>query len=169
MELQTARLRMRSLRKSDVDPYSQIVADTRTVAYLGDGQPHSRSQANAYIADCIARENSTGITRFAIELRETEEFIGFSGFKEISGWIDFGYRFSPEYWGKGYATEAGAAAIKFGWDQLHLDEVVAGVAPKNFASLGVLTKLGFQPQNCPNGLDRSYKWFGLRRPTIANL
>lgn len=167
MECQTERLRVRSLRKSDVDPYFEIVADTRTVAYLGDGRPHSRSQANAYIDDCIARESSTGITRFAIELRETEEFIGFSGFKEISGWIDFGYRFSPKHWGKGYATEAGTAVIKFGWDDLQLGQVVAGVAPKNVASLSVLTKLRFEPQNCPNGLDRSYKWFGLRRPAIA--
>jgi len=168
MELQTERLKVRSLHNSDIDPYAQIVADIRTVAYLGDRRPHSRSQAHAYIVDCIARENSTGITRFAIELRETEQFIGFSGFKEISGWIDFGYRFSPEHWGKGYATEAGTVVIEFGWDQLHLDQVVAGIDPKNFASLSVLTKLEFEPQNCPNGLDGSYKWFGLKRPARAN-
>jgi len=166
MEILTERLRIRSFDHSDLDPYASLVADARTVAYLGNGQTHSRSQAHKYILDCIVRENSTGITRFAVELRETKQFIGFTGFKEISGWIDFGYRFSPQHWGKGYATEAGTAAIKYGWDRLHLDHVVAGVDSRNLASSTVLMKLKFEPRSCPKGLDSSYNWFGLNRSTI---
>ena len=163
MEIQTERLRIRSFDHSDLDPYASIVADARTVAYLGDRQTHSKRQAHQYVLDCIAREVSTGISRFAVELRATEQFIGFTGFKKISGWIDFGYRFSPEHWGKGYATEAGDAAIEYGWDRLNLDHVVAGVDPKNHASSTVLKKLKFEPRSCPVGLDPSCEWFELNR------
>lgn len=165
MEIQTERLRIRSFGHSDLDPYASIVADARTVAYLGNGQTHSRSQAHKYILDCIARENSTGIARFAVELLETEQFIGFTGFKDISGWIDFGYRFSPQHWGKGYATEAGKAAIKYGWNCLRLDHLVAGIDSRNIASSAVLAKLKFEPRSCPKGLDSSYDWFELNRST----
>jgi RimJ/RimL family protein N-acetyltransferase len=86
-----------------------------------------------------------GYGRFACVWKETGEVIGFSGLKyvpEISD-TELGYRFLPEFWGLGLATEAGRASINFARSDLRLQRLVALVHPENVASAKVLTKLGF--------------------------
>ena len=86
-----------------------------------------------------------GYGRFACVWKETGEVIGFSGLKyvpEISD-TELGYRFLPEYWGLGLATEAGWASIDFARFDLGLKRLVAMVHRENKASARVVTKLGF--------------------------
>ena len=59
--------------------------------------------------------------------------------------VDVGYRFHPEYWGQGFATEACAASLEFGFGTLGLHEIVAFVLPNNGASIRVLEKVDMQP------------------------
>ena len=56
---------------------------------------------------------------------------------------DIGFAFLPEFWGRGLATEAGAASIEFARSTLGLARLVAMVHPDNVASARVVTKLGF--------------------------
>jgi RimJ/RimL family protein N-acetyltransferase len=86
-----------------------------------------------------------GYGRFACVWKETGAVIGFSGLKyvpEISD-TELGYRFLPEFWGRGLATEAGRASIDFARSDLGLRRLVAMVHPDNVGSANVLTKLGF--------------------------
>jgi RimJ/RimL family protein N-acetyltransferase len=86
-----------------------------------------------------------GYGRFACVWKATGEVIGFSGIKYVPEIEDneLGYRFLPEYWGRGLATEAGAASIEFARTTLRLGRLVAMVHPDNVASARVVTKLGF--------------------------
>ena len=70
--------------------------------------------------------------------------IGFSGFKYIPELdeVDLGFRFHPEYWGHGLATESALACIEFGFERLNLKRIVALVLPENTASIRVLEKAG---------------------------
>lgn len=52
------------------------------------------------------------------------------------------YKFFPEYWGNGYATETSRALIKTGFEVLYLHKIEAGVATGNAASIRVLEKSG---------------------------
>ena len=139
----TGRLVIRSFRAGDIGRYWAIVRDPRVVRFFLGGRPHEFGAAAAYVRDCIARERASGITRFAVVLRESRALIGFCGFKQIGGEIDFGYRYAAEYWGRGIATEAGRSVLHHGQARLGLGQVNARVALDNVASAAVLGKLGF--------------------------
>ncbi len=86
-----------------------------------------------------------GYGRFACVWKESGAVIGFSGVKYVPeiGETELGYRFLPEFWGRGLATEAGRASIEFARAELGLQRLVALVHPDNHASANVLQKLGF--------------------------
>ena len=72
--------------------------------------------------------------------------IGFSGLKwdsEIEE-TDIGYRFLPEYWGKGIATESCIPLLQYGFDDLELEQIVGLTYPENIASCKVLEKIGMK-------------------------
>ena len=56
--------------------------------------------------------------------------------------IEIDFIFSRDYWGKGFATEAGKASLQYGFAQLHLQTIVGIVHPENLASQRVLEKIG---------------------------
>ncbi|HKB42977.1 MAG TPA: GNAT family N-acetyltransferase, partial [Chitinophagaceae bacterium] len=56
--------------------------------------------------------------------------------------IDLGYRFIKNAWGKGYATEAAYACIKYGFEKLNLQRIIGRAVQGNIASLNVLQKCG---------------------------
>ena len=59
------------------------------------------------------------------------------------GDIELGYSFAKAYWGKGYATEAARAAVRWGFEYASMDRIVAVVVPENIGSWKVLEHLGF--------------------------
>lgn len=164
MRLYTKRLLIRSFTTADVDDYAAIAADPCVMRFLGDGLPLSSDLAEEYVQDCIMREMQTGISRYTIALKDTGQLIGFSGFKEMNGYIDFGYRLAAAVWGRGYATEAGHRVIRYAWEELGVDELLGAVMPKNLASSAVLKKCGFLPHQNSSQFDPAFEWFILRKP-----
>jgi RimJ/RimL family protein N-acetyltransferase len=75
-------------------------------------------------------------------------FIGFTGLNTarfdapFTPAVEVGWRLARDHWGNGYATEAAAAAIAFGFDELHLDEIVSFTACRNARSRRVMERLG---------------------------
>lgn len=82
--------------------------------------------------------------RWAVHLKPQPEFIGWCGLKYIPqrNEIDLGYRFKKQFWGKGYATEAAHACIKYGFEKMGLHRIIGRAIPENTASLHVLEKCG---------------------------
>ncbi len=84
--------------------------------------------------------------RWAVHTREGMAFIGWCGLKALPGLneIDLGYRFMKKAWGRGYATEAAFASIRYGFETLGLRRIVGRALPGNLASLRVLEKCGMR-------------------------
>ena len=84
--------------------------------------------------------------RWAVHLKTRLEFLGWCGLKAKPDRdeIDLGYRFKKEYWGKGYATEAALACIKYGFEKLYLKRIIGRAVPENRMSLNVLKKCGMR-------------------------
>ena len=85
-----------------------------------------------------------GYGRFAVELKETGNVIGFCGIKYLPE-IDLpevGYRYLKEYWGKGIGTEAARVCVDFARDDLNIEKLIALIIPENIASIKVAEKLG---------------------------
>ncbi len=143
MKLHTTRLIIRSFNEEDIPDYAKIVADPEVARFLGDGSPHSLSQATEYIVDVINREQKNGISRYAVQTKEDSQLIGFCGYKEIDDYTDLGWRYAQRAWGKGYGTEAALAVLDYGINQLELTNILAKSYLENAASLRIIEKLGF--------------------------
>ena len=102
--------------------------------------------------------------RWVVHLKPGLEFLGWCGLKyraELNE-IDLGYRFKKEFWGKGYATEAAYASIKYGFEKLHLLRIVGRAEFDNTSSWKVLEKCGMTyigDQEIEGYLLRTYEIF----------
>jgi RimJ/RimL family protein N-acetyltransferase len=81
---------------------------------------------------------------WAIELKDTGEFIGRAGLMKPEGWpdLELGWMLKPEHRHHGYATEAGEAVLDFAWNQMHAQRVISLVRIGNEASDHVAERLG---------------------------
>ena len=87
-----------------------------------------------------------GYGRWATFLKRENIFIGWSGLAYLPEFdeIDLGYRFLPEHWGLGYATEASQAILEYGFNQLNLKKIIAIALKENEASIRVMEKVGME-------------------------
>ncbi|HMT29882.1 MAG TPA: GNAT family N-acetyltransferase [Bacteroidia bacterium] len=85
----------------------------------------------------------TGMGRWAIELKETKQFIGWCGLKLIleENEVDIGYRLLPEFWGSGYAVETALACCNKGLNEFGLKRIVARIHKENLRSIRVAEKM----------------------------
>ena len=143
-ELETSRLRIRSFLPQDLDAYFSIVADADVMKYLGGRL--SKEQAERYIERAIKTEQTSGFSRYAVIEKGGGRFVGMCGFAPVKDYIDLGYRFGKDVWGKGFATEAASAIVALGFEEHGFGEIVGLTHPENIASIGVLEKLGFTYQ-----------------------
>jgi RimJ/RimL family protein N-acetyltransferase len=85
---------------------------------------------------------------WAVEERATGNFVGRIGLSHHRLWpdeVEVGWALDPAVWGRGYATEGGAAALAHAFDELGRERVVSVVHPENAASIDVMTRLGIAP------------------------
>lgn len=143
--LETPRLVLRAFTLDDVNAMYQLMTVPDVIRYVGNKPAQSKQDTLDYLQQHPLRDYQVyGYGRFACVWKATGQVIGFSGIKyleEIQE-TELGYRFLPEYWGKGLATEAGHAVIQFA-QGLGLSRLVAVIHPDNQGSKQVAVKLGF--------------------------
>ena len=147
LEIETARLIIRPFKLNDIEAAYKMNLDAEVSKFTGDGGIVSKKEIERRIVeDVLGDYNKYGFGRFAVELKGENKFIGFTGLKYLPDLdeVDLGYRFMKKYWGKGLATESAKACIKFGFEDLELDKIIALVLPENIASIRVLEKSGFE-------------------------
>ncbi len=141
--IETERLYLREFTVDDSDALYRMRSEPEIMRYVHEEPLASPAKAReAILAYPDYREYGYG--RWACVLRRTTEAIGFAGLKYLPerDEVDVGYRFFPEYWRRGYATEAARASIRYAFGVLALEEVCAFVLPENLASIRVLEKSG---------------------------
>lgn len=146
----TARLYLRKINEIDTEDLFEMDADPAVHRFIENQPVHNRSQLTPVIAMLSRQYLEYGIARWAVVDKETHECIGWAGlkyfpdtFNKHQGFYELGYRFKRKHWGKGYATEASEAVIKYGFQELGLHTIYAITHPENKASINVLKKLGF--------------------------
>jgi RimJ/RimL family protein N-acetyltransferase len=70
--------------------------------------------------------------------------------------IEIGWRLRPAFWRRGYATEAACAVLRYGFDHLRLDEVVAEIDAENAASISAAERIGMR--RGPSTISESREW-----------
>lgn len=144
--IETERLRLRTWRVADREPFAEMNADSRVMEFLPGVL--SRVESEAFADRIEAHFGRHGFGLLAAELRDCERLIGFAGFA-VPGFethfppcVEIGWRLAAEYWGRGFATEAARAVMRYGGEVLGLQEVVSFTVPGNVRSGRVMEKTG---------------------------
>jgi RimJ/RimL family protein N-acetyltransferase len=141
--LETARLRLRALQRTDVRAVARLANDRRIAENtLRIPHPYKRSDAEGFIRHI---EDSETETAFAIALAD-DTLIGICSLRTATPRQppEIGYWVGAPYWGQGYATETARAAIDHAFEDLGFERLEAGARVSNPASRRVLEKCGFQ-------------------------
>jgi RimJ/RimL family protein N-acetyltransferase len=144
-ELRTDRLALRGWRDSDLAPWAAMNADPEVREYFPGVLTREQSEASA--ARFQADLDQRGWGWWAVEVRATGEFIGFTGLDPVDEDMPFtgveaGWRLARPYWGNGSATEAALAALDHGFTTLGLAEILAITTATNLRSQAVMRRIG---------------------------
>ncbi|THD66328.1 GNAT family N-acetyltransferase [Robertkochia marina] len=143
---ETDRLYLRAFILDDSEHFFKMNADEAVVRYTGD-LPFKDEEEALHFLSGYKEYDKYGIGRWAVIRKEDEAFLGWCGLKfhPEESITEVGFRFYQEYWGEGYATEAAAAAVRFGFTDKKFVQIHAHAHRNNKASIRVLEKLGMQP------------------------
>jgi [ribosomal protein S5]-alanine N-acetyltransferase len=135
------------LSQFTIDDAPLILAlNTPTVLkYVQERLPKDVDDAKQIITNIIIPQYELyQLGRFAIHVKEDNRFVGWCGLKYLKeeNEIDLGYRFMENEWGKGFATEAAAACLQFGFEERNLETIIGRAHIDNIASQKVLQKVG---------------------------
>jgi len=143
-QIETNRLILRELSTDDALDFYNLNLNPKVVQYTGDSSFKSVQHALIFLQQYTPYKDY-GYGRWAVIEKSTNTFIGWCGLKyHDEGYVDLGFRFFEEQWGKGFATESSKACIKYAKTTLNLSHLIGRVHPKNIASINVLKKLGFK-------------------------
>ncbi|SPW33543.1 Spermidine N(1)-acetyltransferase [Elizabethkingia miricola] len=151
MQLETNRLIMRPFEETDAEGLFLLDSNPEVMKYVGGVVSTEIEQSRQMIEFIQNQYKENGVGRLAVIEKSSNTLIGWSGLKyltkEINGIknvYELGYRFLPEYWGKGYATETAIAALNYAFNEIKTDVVYAMAVTENTGSNRVLQKLGFE-------------------------
>ncbi len=143
---ETTRLLHRAMVATDAEDFFALNGHPEVMRMTGEPPLESVAQARTAIEN-YPDFDTVGYGRWGCVLKQTQRLIGFCGLKylpELDA-VDVGYRFLPEHWGRGLATEACAASIAYGFETLGLPQIIGLVLPENRGSIRVLEKVGMHP------------------------
>jgi RimJ/RimL family protein N-acetyltransferase len=136
--LETERLTLRHLEPADGEFILRLLNEPSFLQNIGDKGVRTVEQAVHYLVEGPIKSYEVhGHGLYLVALRGSQEPVGMCGLikRDLFQDVDLGYAFVPEFWGKGYAVESGAAVLAWGRRTL--------VTPTNAGSIKVLKRLGF--------------------------
>lgn len=148
LEIDTPRLRLRQWRAADRAPFAALNADPRVMEHFPSTLDRAASDAIAERCEALIAERGWGF--WAVERRDSGDFIGFVGLNvptaalPFSPCVEVGWRLAHSAWGQGLASEAARAALAAGFETLGLAEVVSFTALSNRRSQAVMERLGMR-------------------------
>jgi len=148
IQLQSERLILRQWEDKDYSPFATINTDPEVMQYTPIILSTEESNQFADRLRDIIQSQGWGL--WALELKDTGEFIGYAGLHDIDSQLPFapgieiGWRLSKEHWGHGYATEAAKEVLRFAFISLQLEKVYSFTSKLNVKSISVMEKIGME-------------------------
>lgn len=169
--IETERLILREVISADAEGMFELDSNPNVHLFVGKKPVTTIAESIAYIENLQQQYKTFGTGRWAVVLKETNEFLGWSGIKfitdEINNHKDFyeiGYRFIEKHWGKGYSTEAGKAFVDYAFNEMKVKALYAYADEGNENSRKVLEKLGFRYVNSFDYEDEREVWYEYKNP-----
>jgi [ribosomal protein S5]-alanine N-acetyltransferase len=169
--IETPRLVLRKLLSSDAESLFRMDSDPRTHIFMGGTKPaETVAESEHYISVITEQYEKFHTGRLAVIEKVSGCFVGWCGIKfdtvgenNRSHYYEVGYRFLPEFWGRGYGTESAAAVLKFGFEQLRCPVIVGVAELRHSASCRILEKIGLRQTETYMYAGVDNGWFELSR------
>ena len=144
--IETERLYLREITLDDQEALFRLHSNPLVQKYTGEPVVRSIEEIEKAIENRNIHYKKYGYGRWATILKNRNQFVGWAGLAYLPEFdvIDLGYRFLPEFWGLGLATEASRAILNYGFDSLNLKKIVAIAMEENKASIRVMEKVGME-------------------------
>lgn len=138
---ETERLILRPLTEKDTDAVFALRSDAEMMRFIREPQDLKESQN--WIKLVSSRWEKEKIGLGSIIEKSSNKFIGWCGLWRLmeTGETEIGYAIDKNFWGKGFATEAAARYLRYGFEELNLDKIVAVARQENAASRNVMERL----------------------------
>ena len=142
--IETERLILRRMREDDAQRLLDIFSDPTAMRFFG--VIFDRPRMDEWVRNNLEHEKQHGFSLLSVILKDNGEVIGDCGLEtdEIDGEtvVGIGFDFRRLYWGKGYATEAALAVLKYGFTRFEFDSISAWIDPENVPSQRVAERIG---------------------------
>jgi RimJ/RimL family protein N-acetyltransferase len=144
-QLETERLVLRHWRAEDREPFAALNADPEVMEHFPS--PHSQEESDALVVKNEDGFEHWGFGLWALEVRSTGAFIGFTGLSvpnfdaAFTPAVEVGWGLARHAWGHGFATEAAGAALGNGFAEHRLSEIVSFTFEGNVRSRAVMERL----------------------------
>ena len=147
MVIESIRLILTEVTWDDIEDIHTLHSIPEVDEFNTLGIPKNIAETRDVMRPIIKEQNSEDRKQisWSIAIKEPYEFIGIAGMNLSAKKYSRGeiyYKLLPKHWGQGFATEVSKVLIKFGFEDLKLHIVGAGVATNNLQSIKVLEKSG---------------------------
>jgi [ribosomal protein S5]-alanine N-acetyltransferase len=163
-QLETDRLLIRPWTPEDRPVFTAIMSDPDVTRYVHRGEPYTEEEIDQFFARQAKQLAEHGMCMGAAVEKSSGRVVGLSGTQPLgtTGDLEIGWIFAKDTWGRGYATEAGAAAMRHVLEVLQRPRVVAIIDTPNEPSKRVAARLGMTYEARYTGVE-----LGHRNPDIV--
>lgn len=169
IHLKTKRFIIRDIELEDAEGMFDMDANPNVHRFLGNKPISKPEEALDIIANIREQYQKFDIGRWAITAKNTNEFVGWTGFKREEKlrpectYVDLGYRLREKYWGRGIATETALACLNYGFKKLNFQEINTCADIDHIASNTVLKKIGLKYIEDFEFEGTQLHWYGLKK------
>ena len=149
VRIETERLVIRPFNLKDAQALHGIVSQQEVMKYLPEeGMSLEKVRGIvSWLTECYEKNTPECILKFtlAVVMKEDQKLMGWCGLGPLEfspEEIEIFYGLSKDHWGRGIATEAAKAVLRYGFVAIKLDKIVAVTHPQNVASVRIIEKLG---------------------------
>ena len=167
--VETARLRLRPPTPGDLENLCRLTSDPEVMRYLGKGV-RTRAETESILAAAIEHWQQHDFGVWVVEDRHDGSFLGRCGLRYFQDTpeVELSYSYGKHAWGRGIASEAAAASLKFGFDKLNLDRIIAIAMPENTGSRRVMEKLGMRYEKNGTYFGFDHAFYAITRAEYQN-
>jgi RimJ/RimL family protein N-acetyltransferase len=145
-QIETERLLMRTYTIEDLKAVYVLITDPDVTRYFPEDYSVKKEDVLASLPRRMEKWRKHGFGQLGVYEKASGKLIGYCGLQYLdkTSEVEIYYGFSKDVWRRGIATEAAQAMLRFGFEEVKLEKMVAVTHPENIASQKVLERLGFR-------------------------